>query len=330
MRSVGKQVRWNLKRLFESDEAWDSSLAKVKQDTESVCKIDHASVAEIKHQCGEIKKELEALGTYCYLKLMNNKFDSQNILRQQRYAQMESYVRTLLTQYVLSVRGQNKTASLSNDQRLADKTVSGLNKSLSQDLFRSEALQPAAVEKSFGISSKLRQFEKAFSDVFYSLIQRDTRFENIRVNGKSVTANVWNLGGLLQNANRNLRKRAFGSFYKRIADRKYTLAELYINYCKAHSSLAAEGHGCFERELNALGIDYNTYERYRALSRSFIPEIARYHQLKFAYHKIRAPRFYDLTIALGKQKLTFSFREALELIAKAMESLGDEYCNVLR
>jgi len=148
---------------------------------------------------------------------------------------------------------------------------------------------------------------------------------------RSLTQSTWS--SFMENPDRELRKRAYKSFYQAYEGHKTTLAALYSGSVK-QDVYKARVRGFSSARAMALfpdKVDESVYDSLVSTISDNLAPLHEYYQLRKKALRQSDLRHWDVyvpIVATAKKKT--SWNEAVDLISEALTPLGDEYVNVLR
>jgi oligoendopeptidase F len=175
--------------------------------------------------------------------------------------------------------------------------------------------------------------EGTVSDAFSVLTNVDFNFGDIDTpEGKRpVSQSTWSL--FMESHDRDLRRRAYETFYSCFESHKTTLASLYSGAVK-QDVIKARIRGFTSARAAALfpdNVDESVYDNLIATVGENLNCLHRYYKLRKQALGVSQLRHYDVYTPLVKSvKMKTSWNEAVDLISAALVPLGDEYVSVLR
>lgn len=138
---------------------------------------------------------------------------------------------------------------------------------------------------------------------------------------------------LIRSPDRELRKMAYSTLFKKYLQHENTLTELLAGTIQAHLFLAKARNfsSCLEAELKPKKIDPAIYTSLIQTVRERINILHRYIALRKKILSLGELHPYDLKVPLFQNKAkTYSFDEACELVLEATRPLGKTYTSALR
>jgi oligoendopeptidase F len=171
------------------------------------------------------------------------------------------------------------------------------------------------------------------SDAFSVLTNVDFNFGDIDTpEGKRpVSQSTWSV--FMESQDRDLRRRAYETFYNCFESHKTTLASLYSGSVK-QDVIKARIRGFASARAAALfpdNVDESVYDNLVATVGENLDALHRYYKLRKRALGLSELRHYDVYTPLVKSvKIKTSWNEAVDLVSAALAPLGDEYVGALR
>jgi oligoendopeptidase F len=175
--------------------------------------------------------------------------------------------------------------------------------------------------------------EGTVSDAFSVLTNVDFNFGDIDTpEGKRpISQSTWSV--FMESQDRDLRRRAYETFYKCFESHKTTLASLYSGAVK-QDVIKARIRGFSSARAAALfpdNVSESVYDNLIATVGKNLDALHRYYRLRKKALGLAELRHYDVYTPLVKSvKIKTSWNEAVDLVSAALAPLGDEYVSVLR
>jgi oligoendopeptidase F len=167
------------------------------------------------------------------------------------------------------------------------------------------------------------------SQIFSKLNNADIKFGNIKdEEGNTVELTKGNYSKYIASRSRNVRKKAFQTLYKSYCGLKNTLAETLIGDIKANYFLSKNKkyNNPLEMSLYHNNIDVKVYDNVINVVHKHLDKMHNYVKLKKDVLGLRSFHIYDFYVDLiAEYDIDYSYEDALELIFKALEPLGEEY-----
>lgn len=324
---------WNLASLFSDDGAWEQAkdelinLVPGMEAFKGRLGESPSLLAQALTLLTEIERKSERLGYYAMLRYSEDLSDPQSGKQMGVYSHAAAEAEGRLSFVLPEIQKipQEKMRRWQKSPKLQDFRIY-LEKILR---FKPHVLS----EKEEWLLSRLSPTIEGFRKTFSSLNNVDLNFGSVMVKGKKVPLTITGYGLLLQNPDREVRRRAFLHFYKVYDAHKHTLADLY------HSSVqydlyAAEARGYSSARAANLfkdNIPESVYENLVDSVNGSLKVLHRYYELRRRVLKLKRLNLYDMRVNLIPEvKTRYSYEEAVDLIAEALAPLGREYTSVMK
>ncbi|MCC6791139.1 MAG: oligoendopeptidase F [Thermomicrobiales bacterium] len=137
---------------------------------------------------------------------------------------------------------------------------------------------------------------------------------------------------LLESKDRDVRRRAFETLMSAYEAHRYTLASLHaasvrkdVFYARARNHASAR-----EAALFSYNIPTSVYDSLLTATREAKPAIEKYHELRRRALGVRDLAMYDLYVPLAPEpERTYSYEEAVDVVIRGVEALGETYARDL-
>jgi len=324
---------WDLSKLFTDDEAWNKSL------------VDFEKMAEkLPSFRGTLGKSAVHLADYLdfsrNLNILGERLIYYAELRQSEDEGADA-ARTMLGKITMASAKARAAAAWENpeilaiDEKemetfLAHERISDYRIYLQKTLRYKPYILSDKEERVIAMHS---EGEGAVSDAFSVLTNVDFDFGSIDTPEGKRPLSQSTFSVFLENSDRDLRRRAYQTFYGCFNAHKTTLASLYSGSVK-QDVINARIRGFPSARAASLYADNVSEEVYDNLISAVsgkLDALHRYYSLRKRALKLDELRHYDLhTPIVPAAKKTTSWNEAVDLVCGALSPLGDEYVSVLR
>ncbi|AHC15862.1 oligoendopeptidase F [Salinispira pacifica] len=331
-KDVPAHEKWNLNALFPDDAAWEQGFEDLKnQYTEiETYRGSLADAPENLRDClnrmFELEKLGERLGYYAFLKMTEDQGDSASQSRQARFMQLESKVSasmSFMTPEIQEIPDSTMKEWLNRDDFTEYRIY--LEKLLR---FKPHVLSPAE-EKLMAMQSESAQ---TASKTFSALLDVDMDFGTVKTpQGEKPLTNS-TFGSFMQNPEREVRKEAYGKYYSHLDSHKNTLASLYTGSVNqdVYRSQARGYSSSLEYALFPDKVDPKVYHNLVETVNKNLPSLHAYYRLRKEKQGISDYSLIDTKVPLiADIKMEHSYDEAVAVIEKALQPLGDEYVSTL-
>jgi oligoendopeptidase F len=177
------------------------------------------------------------------------------------------------------------------------------------------------------------EMAQAAGKVFRQLNNADLKFGNIK-NEKSewIELSHATFSTLMHSPKRAVRQNAFHQYYKSYTDHQYTLAATLdgsmqrdVYYAKARNFPSA-----LEAALFPDRVPVAVYDNLIASVHRHLPALYRYYDIRRRRMKLKEIHHYDTYVPiLSELEARHTWNQAVDVVVRAIEPLGSEYCGVL-
>ena len=330
---IPQEHKWNLSKLFSNDEEWERALGALG-----------AMEEKIPSYRGTLGASAEGLGAwmdfYRDLGLLEERLGYYAMLRQSE-DEGDSQARTMMGKFTMAASRVSAASAWADPEIMAipsDKMESflaqerlGEYRIYLQKLLR---FKPHILsDKEEKILALQSENEDALDNTFSVLTNVDLDFGQIETPEglRPLSQSSWIV--LMENPDRDLRKRTYDAFYGQFDAHKNTLASLYGGSVK-QDVIKARIRGYPSARAMALYPDQVGEEIYDNLISTVgqnLGPLHRYYSLRKRVLKVPDLRHYDAYVPLvgGLEKKT-TWEEGVDLVCQALSPLGDEYTGVLK
>src|SRR3954467_7652634 len=169
--------------------------------------------------------------------------------------------------------------------------------------------------------------------VFRQLTDADLKFGMCRnKKGESVELSHSSFSSFLRSPDRNVRRKAFHQYYVQFQGHENSLAAAYsssvqkdVYYAKARNHPSAREGSLFHDNVPVA-----VYDNLIAAVRGKLPAVYKYLEVRRKKMKLRDIHSYDTYVPiLSELDTTHSWKQAVDVVVKSLEPMGDDYCRVL-
>ena len=189
-------------------------------------------------------------------------------------------------------------------------------------------------EKEEAILAAASEISATPSSVFALFNNADLKFEPVKdENGELVDVTHARYGKLIESRDRSVREAAFHSLYASYRQFANTVAANYEGNVKQGNFYARMRKYPSARAMYLAGneIPEKVYDNLIESVHNALPLMHRYMKFRKSYMNVSELHMYDLYMPLTEDyEKTYTYKEAQELILKALKPLGEEYLNLLR
>jgi len=324
---------WDLSKLFNNDEEWNKSLAEFEKMIEKIPSFQETLGKSASHLA-------DYLDFSCGLNLLGERLGNYAFLRQSE-DEGGAQARTMVGKItmagakagaasswdnpeILAIPEKDMEAFLSHE-RLADHRIS---------LRRILRYRPYILsDKEERIIALHSEGEGAVSDAFSVLTNVDFNFGVIETPEGKRPLSQSSFSVFMESDDRDLRRRAYRTFYNCFEAHKTVIASLYSGSVKQDVINARIRGYPSARAASLFGNDVSetVYDNLITAVNNNLDILHRYYGFRKRALKLQELRHYDVYAPLvPAAKKTTNWNEAVDLVSGALSPLGDEYVSVLR
>lgn len=331
-KDVKTEDTWNLSLLYKNDNEFESDFKKMEEFSKEAIKFKgnlSKSADKLKNILDTIMKAsiiLEKLGSYAFLKQTEDLTNNDANIKVARFAKLSSEISANLSYFEPELMGieDEKINNFLKDEALKEYLIY-LNRILK---YKPHTLS----EKEERILALQGELSSTASNVFDTLNDADLDFGEIKIKGKKQTLTHATFSSFQQSQYREIRKESYNLFYKEYDKHKNTLAELYASQIKQDifDAKIRNYKSVREMELFSDDIPVSVYDSLIKSVHNALPSLHNYY--KYCQKKLRIKDFrqYDKYAPIVKNvKIKNTFDEAINILGKSFEPLGDEYVSIL-
>jgi oligoendopeptidase F len=324
---------WDLSKLFKNDDEWDKAIKRFEKKTAGYEQF-RGTLGQSAQQlanCLKFDSDMERLGErlayYASLKTTEDQTNSdyqrmmgrfQNIGT--RASEAASYIRP----EIMSI----PTAKMK--KFLADPAMKKFRLSVERQLrYKKHTLG----EKEEQLLAMQGEMAGVAGKAFRQLLDADLKFGVVtNEKGEKVELGNSTFSQFLDSPKRSVRKNAFHQYYEQFTSHENTLAATLngsiqkdIYYSRARGYESALSSSLFDDN-----VPHSVYDNLISAVRGNLPSVYRYYDLRRRKMKMRDIHQYDTYVPiLSEVKTRHTWKQAVNVIIKALAPLGNEYCQVL-
>lgn len=328
---VQENLKWKTEHLFASQSEWDALYADVEKRIDFSKYEGKLGTAEGFKSCYDemysVIGDLEKLAVYASM-------------RHDEDARVSEFNALLARVDALEVKFSAAVAFVTPE-------LTALNEDILQSYVQNPALSDYDYEIKEVIKSKAHVLGKeaeavlamggqvfgSFTNIFGMLNNADLPFPEITVDGKKVKVSHGMYGVLLQNPDRNVRKKAFKAFYGAYIGLINTISANYIaNVNKdVYLARARKYDGCLEKALASEDVDAKVYDN---LIKSVSKGLKTMHAYVSERKKtlgVNQMHMYDIYTPLVEDAdLKLDYEQAFLTVKEGLKPLGEDYAALLQ
>jgi oligoendopeptidase F len=330
---VKAEDTWDLASLFKSDDEWEKAFTSWEKQIPKYEKFrgtlgdGPAALAKLFEFDCEFDRTAERIGVYANLKTTEDMAES----RYQRMLGRYEHAATLAAEAASFIRPE--ILSLPDKkikEYLAAKQLNAFKLQLERLVrYKPHTLSPGE-EKLLAMQSEM---SGTADRVFRQLTDADLKFGMCKnEKGELVELSHSSFSSFLRSPDRNVRRKAFHQYYAQFQAHENSLAAAYsssvqkdVYYAKARNNPSAREGSLFHDNVPVA-----VYDNLITAVRSKLPAVYKYLEVRRKKMKLRDIHHYDTYVPiLSELDTTHTWKQAVDVIAKSLEPMGEDYCRVL-
>jgi len=188
-------------------------------------------------------------------------------------------------------------------------------------------------EKSERLLSMTGDFAEGAQDIFTMLNNADLRFNSVEHEGKEYPLSHASYIELMQNPDRELRKKVYFQFYREFSEHINTIAATYATSVKKDIFYSrVRGYGsALEQALFSDNVPRSVYTGLIDAVHRNLPTMYRYVELRSSMLHINDIEMYDIYAPLvSEMKQQYTYEQAQEMVLAGLSTLGADYTDMLK
>ncbi|HCM28405.1 MAG TPA: oligoendopeptidase F [Treponema sp.] len=324
---------WNLSALFSADDAWDDALGRYEKLAENIegyrgtLGASGAALADWLDFWKELSMLEERLSYYSELRQTEDEGASESRARVGRLAMAAAKAQAAAAWATPEIQAIDDKAM---ERFLDDERIEEYRIYLKKMLRWKAHILSDKEERILALQSEA---EGTPREAFSVLTNVDLDFGSVETEDGPLPLSQSTWSSFMEKPDRDLRRRAYVSFYSAYEKHKTTLAALYSGSVKQDVVKARVRDFPSARAMALFGDDVSedVYDNLVATVNANLAPLHRYYDLRRKALKLDELRHWDVyaPIAPAARKRT-SWDEAVELIGDALAPLGNEYVSTLR
>lgn len=331
---VDKKYKWHIEDLFESEEAWEKSFAELSKQIPTLAAYEGRLKEGAKTFLSYMKKKEELM------KL----FEAVYVYANQRYHEDTGNA----FYQGLCARAQMLSVSLENATVFEEPELLEIGKEetarwmeqvpelkvyerMFYELFRQQ--EHVLSKELEGILTEVSDLSGDISNIFSMFNNADVKFPSIKdADGEDLIVSHGRYTSLMESENREIRKAAFASLYSQYEQFKNTLAATYSANLKSSAFFAKvrKYDSSLAMALDGGEIPVKVYTQLINTVHENMDSMHRYVSIRKKALGVDELHMYDLYAPMVEDAaMKISFKEAKEIVKKALAPLGDEYLKIL-
>lgn len=327
---VPEELKWDLTRVFKSDEDWEKSFEKAKLDVQNLANIKENFTDSAKNlydgiqQILKIKQLVERIYVYA---TMSSDVDTSDA----HYLGYVSQAQSLASEFEAITSFINPSILTLSQEKLAEyfdeePKLHKFDHFIEQITAKRPHTLPAEQEKIVAdAADAMSTSENTFnvltnSDIEYGYVQDE--------NGEMVQLSDGLYSLLIQSQDRQVRKNAFDVLYAAYGQFENSLASTLSGVVKKHNFNAKVHHYNSARDASLAqnGVPTIVYDTLLKEVNSHLDLLHRYVSLRKKILNLDKLQMWDMYVPLtGKPLLEVNFEDAKKMALEALKPLGQDY-----
>jgi oligoendopeptidase F len=327
--------KWNLELMYENDEAWEKDFQKVRALLPELSNLkgslgasaaDILKVLELQDQIGILTEKL-----FGYARMRRDEDNTKGL-----YQELTDRIMGLMTEVSAATAFIRPELLAINpetlQQYLQEEKLSRYHHYLDDvTRLRSHVLS----DKEEELLSMAGEVLETPETIYSMLSNADLTFPAVTdENGEEVVLTSGRFVKFLYSGNRQVREEAFTAMFSTLGQFKNTFNASLSAAVKKDIFLARarKYSGSLEHYLDVDNIPPRVYHNVVDTVNKNLAPLHRYVALKKKFLEVDDVHFYDLYVPLAKEneQKKYTFKEATELVLKALEPMGEEYVATVR
>lgn len=327
---VSDDLKWDLSRVFKSDQEWEQEYNQVAQEIKGLGKFKGTLSKSGKDlyegitKILSVNRRLEKVYVYA---TMSSDVDTRNnhylgfVAKVQSLANKMSAAISFVDPEILSIPEEKLAKFMQDEPRLEN-----YKHRLEQITQKRPHTLPANEEK---IIADAGDAMGTSANTFNILTNSDMEYGYVQdEDGEMVQLSDGLYSLLIQSQDRNVRKNAFDVMYASYGQFENSLASTLSGEVKAHNFNARvhKYNSAREASLSENGVPTAVYDTLIKEVNSHLDLLHRYVALRKKILDLKDLQMYDMYVPLtGEPALSYNFKEAKEEARKALAPLGEDY-----
>jgi oligoendopeptidase F len=324
---------WAIEDLYQSDEAMKKDMEQLAEDIEEILKYEGhlGDGGHVLYEC------------LCGIDALNCRFEKAYVYANQRW-----HEDTANQKYQdLSARMARLAMKFEQSMAFAEPEMMKLSEAYYEKSYEEEPklelyrrkIQECLRQKEHILSGELEEIlaqtsemARAPQNIFSMFQNADLKFGKIIVDGEEQELTQGNYIRMMESSNRDVRRQAFETLYKKYKEFENTLAAVYsanlsqdIFYAKVRSYPS-----CLSMALDGSHIPESVYRNLIEAVHAKLPAMYRYVSLRKKALDVEALHMYDVYAPMvDTVKKEIPFEEAKNIVKEGLKVLGEDYIALL-
>lgn len=325
---------WKMEDMFPSDEAWEASFLKLKEEAEDFRSRKGTFAAGPREfyqglqKQDEIQLMIERVVVYAsqrYHQDMGNRRYQEMAGRAQTAAAQAADALSFVSPEILEM-GEEKIETFM--KQLPE--LEHYRRMLEEELRVREHVLSPELET---VMAKTQEMADSPQQIFMAFNNADAKFGTVAdADGKEVPLTAGSYGVLMESKDRSVRKEAFRKLYRVYEDHKNMLSATFSANLKQAQFYAGMRHygSALEAALDGGNIPVSVYDNLIAAVHEKLPAMYQYMELRKKLLHLEDLHLYDVYVPLVERpEKEIPFEKAKKIVKEGLSVLGEDYVRLL-
>lgn len=325
---VPEEFKWDLTPFFKDEEEFNNTFNEcsklVNELKEYVgCTKDANLVYEFLNKQVEAMALWEDLYVYSYLINDQELGISENIVRKNKTEKLEMELMQNSSFFAPEL------LKLSKDEYenlfISNKKLEEYRADLDKTYREKEHILTENEEK---IVAELTTAMNHYDDMSSNLLNSQHNYGKVKLeDGSVVTIATNNFRSLMRNKNKDIRKKVYNLFNKKLSEYSQTNASLLNSYVSMNEAIAKirKYKDSWDSKLFSLNLSDKVFKTLVKTTEDNYNVVNKYYDLKRRALGLDILNRYDISLEMAKSDREYSIPEAQQLVREAIKPLGEEY-----
>ncbi len=327
-KDVPEKYKWNLTDFFKDEQDFNDNYDEAVENIAQLekfkdCTKDASELYEF--LCLEVKTSVLCDDLYVYSFLLNDQElgIKENIERKNKTVDLYSKFSTSVSFFapeLLKLSREDYDNLFIQDERLKE------FKSLLDQIYRQK--KHVLSDKEEQIIILLANSYDNFSDISSNMLNREHNYGKVKLeDGTNEIIASNNYRHLMQNKNRNIRKKVYTSYNKKIDEYSTTSAGLLNSYAKGNNTIAQIHNfkNAWDQKLFSLNLSDKVFKTLINTVEENTSSLQNYYNFKKEVLGYNELYYYDTKVNMTNFSKEYSIEDAQNLVLKAVAPLKDDY-----
>lgn len=325
---------WKMEDMFPSDEAWEASFLKLKEEAEDFRSRKGTFAAgprefyQALQKQDEIQLMIERVVVYAsqrYHQDMGNRRYQEMAGRAQTAAAQAADALSFVSPEILEM-GEEKIETFM--KQLPE--LEHYRRMLEEELRVREHVLSPELET---VMAKTQEMADSPQQIFMAFNNADAKFGTVAdADGKEVPLTAGSYGVLMESKDRSVRKEAFRKLYRVYEDHKNMLSATFSANLKQAQFYAGMRHygSALEAALDGGNIPVSVYDNLIAAVHEKLPAMYQYMEIRKKLLHLEDLHLYDVYVPLVERpEKEIPFEKAKKIVKEGLSVLGEDYVRLL-